>query len=195
MVCLAVVLPEHEDLRIVACVFLVSWSRILAPALRCKICCRYLGLEQIPQHSYTICLTAFWSRSGAPALTCTICCLWCQHEDVRFRVGVLVCCRYLCLEKVPQHSYSQFVDGVFVSKWCFSIEMYGFLSVSWSIAGVLASKWVPKHDLSERCPSIQMYDLFVGVFVSKWCPLRCVAGVLEVVLRTKMYGLLSMSWF
>ena len=83
----------------------------------------------------------------------------------------------------------------FVSNWYPGTRMYGFLSVSWSIAGVLASKWVPKHDLSERCPSIQMYDLFVGVFVSKWCPLRCVAGVLEVVLRTKMYGLLSMSWF
>ena len=157
MVCLAVVLPEHEDLRIVACVFLVSWSRILAPARRCKICCRYLGLEQIPQHSYTICLTAFWSRSGAPALTCTICCLWCQHEDVRFRVGVLVCCRYLCLEKVPQHSYSHFVDGVFVSKWCFSIEMYDLLP--------LCVELVPQHEDVRFLVCVLVYCRCLGLEV------------------------------
>ena len=58
------VVPQHEDVRFVAGVLVskcypstkmhdlspVSWSRSGAPALRCTICCRYLGLEVVPQH-------------------------------------------------------------------------------------------------------------------------------------------------
>ena len=118
--CLAVV-PQHSDIRFVAGVlevvpqhedarFLpVSWSRSGAPAQRCTICCRCLGLEVVRQHEdvrfvagvlvscrclglegcpstkmYDV-LPVSWSRSGAPALRCTI------------------CCRCLGLEVVPQH--------------------------------------------------------------------------------------------
>ena len=110
------VVPQHKHVRFVAGVLVskwcpstkmydllpVSWSRSGAPALRCAICCRCLGLEVVPQHKDVrfvdgvlvskcpstkmyVLLPVSWSRSGAPARRCTI------------------CCRCLGLEVVPQH--------------------------------------------------------------------------------------------
>ena len=58
------VVPQHKHVRFVAGNLVskwhpstkmydllpVSWSRSGAPALRCTICCRCLGLEVVPQH-------------------------------------------------------------------------------------------------------------------------------------------------
>ena len=104
----------------------VSWSRQDSLALICNL------------------LTVFWFRSGAPALTCTIYFLWCQHEDEQFRVGVLVCCRYLltvflfrsgasalrcmiCCRFVsnwyPQHEDVRFLACVLVYCRCLGLEV------------------------------------------------------------------------
>ena len=74
----------------------VSWSRSGAPALRCTICCRRLGLEVVPHTKMYDLLQVSWS-SGAPEGT--ICCRSIGAPALR----CTICCRCLGLEVVPQH--------------------------------------------------------------------------------------------
>ena len=124
---------------------LVSWFRSGAPARRCTICCRCLGLEVVP-----------------------------QHKDVRFVAGVLISKWYPSAKMYDLLPVSWSVTGVLVSKWCPSTTMYVLLPVSWSRSGapvydLLPVSWSRSGAPALRC-AICCRCLGLESWCSKWCP-------------------------
>ena len=198
-----------------------SWSRS-APALKCTICCRCLGLEGVPQHEgvrfvagvlvskwcpitkiYDLLMVSLY-HGGGPAQRCAICwrCLgllpvsWSRSGAPRVRCTICFFC--VLVSKLCS------VRRCTICRRCLGLEvvlrtkMHDLSPVSWSRSGDPATRcMICCRSLGLEV--VPQHEDIRDILISKWCPSSKMNDLLPLLVSnwcasTQMYKLLPVSW-